>query len=319
MDARALREDARADDRSVGGNADARIALDRAADAVDLRFVDPRRAAQAVVQHGHRARQRRVAGPLAQPVHGDVNAVETRTHGGGGVGHGEVVVVVGVEIEMQRRITLHQVAAETFGVVGVEDAQRIGAHEPADGSVGQSVEHRVDVVGRTAHAVGPILKVEVHLHPAVDGRKYLGAHILQMPFGRAAQLPLAMFPRTFGQQVDHAASGGPEPVERHPAVDESQRFHTVGIALGGSPFGDGAHGLLFALRDPRRGDLDAAYVQFLQQQPGDGEFFTGVEGDARGLLAVAQRGVHDFNRGNIGAGYLRAASKASIRSAILRR
>ena len=186
MDARALREDARADDRSVGGNADARIALDRAADAVDLRFVDPRRAAQAVVQHGHRARQRRVAGPLAQPVHGDVNAVETRTHGGGGVGHGEVVVVVGVEIETQRRITLHQVAAETFGVVGVEDAQRIGAHEPADGSVGQSVEHRVDVVGRTAHAVGPILKVEVHLHPAVDGRKYLGAHILQMPFGRAA-------------------------------------------------------------------------------------------------------------------------------------
>ena len=241
-----------ADDRSVGGNADARIALDRAADAVDLRFVDPRRAAQAVVQHGHRARQRRVAGPLAQPVHGDVNAVETRTHGGGGVGHGEVVVVVGVEIEMQRRITLHQVAAETFGVVGVEDAQRIGAHEPADGSVGQSVEHRVDVVGRTAHAVGPILKVEVHLHPAVDGRKDLGAYILQMPFGRAAQHPRNVSAEQ--PQVDHAASGP----DQSTTPRKSMNPLPVSIALGGSPFGDSAHGPAVRPARPRRGDLDAA-------------------------------------------------------------
>jgi len=104
----------------------------------------------------------------------------------------------------------------------------------------------------------------------------------------AAQLFAAVFERPLCQQVHHATPGLAEPVERHAAVDESQRLDAVGITLRGSPFGDAAHGLLLALRNPRRGYLDAAHTQFFQQQPGDGEFFAGVERNPRRLLAAAR-------------------------------
>ena len=296
MDARTLREDALADNRTVGGNADAGVRFDRAADTVDLRLVDARRTAQPVVKHRHGARQRRIAGAFAQAVDGDMNPVETRTHGGGGVGHGQVVIVMGVEIEAQMRITRHQIAAETFGLIGIEHAQRVGAQEPLHGSVGQSVEHGIDVVGRMAHAVGPVLEVEVHPHVPVDSRQDFGADIRQMLFGRAAQLPFAMLAGAFGQQIHHAASGRAQPIERQPAVDEPEGLDALRIALGGGPLGNGTHGLLFALRDPRRGNLDAADTQFLQQEPGDGELLAGVERNTRRLLAVAQRRIHYFYR-----------------------
>ena len=77
VDAGALREDAFADDRAVGGNADAGVGLDHAADVVDLRLVDAGGAVQAVVQDGDRTRQRCVPGPLAQPVYRDVDPVES--------------------------------------------------------------------------------------------------------------------------------------------------------------------------------------------------------------------------------------------------
>ena len=115
--------------------------------------------------------------------------------------------------------------------------------------------------------------------------------------GVRRSLLAAVLERPFGQQVHNAASGVAEPVEGYAAVDESQRLDAVRIAFGGGPLGDAPHGLLLALRDPRRSDLDAADAQFLQQQPGDGELFAGVERNARRLLAVAQRGIHYFDRG----------------------
>ena len=225
-----------------------------------------------------------------------MNPVETRPHGGSGIGHGQVIVVMGVEIEAQMRVARHQIAAETLGVVGIEHAQRIGAQETLHGGVGQSVEHGIHVVGRVAHAVGPVFEVEVHAHVPIDSGENLGADIRQVLFGRASQLSLAMSAGAFGQQVHHTASGRAQPVERQPAVDEPEGLDTVGIPLGGGPLGDGTHGLLLALRNPRRGDLDAADAQFLQQEPGDGELLAGVERNARCLLAVAQRGVHYFDR-----------------------
>ena len=292
MDACTLRKDVLADDRAVARDTDARVGLDHAADVVDLRFVDAREAVQPVVQHGHRARQGCVSCAFAQPVYGYVNPVEPGFHRSCGVGHGQVVIVMGMEVEPKLRIACHHVAAKPFGGIGVEDTQRVGAHEALHGGVGQPVEYRVDVPGRILHTVRPVFEVDVHLHAPRDGPADRGADVAEVLLRGAAQLFAAVFERPLRQQVHHAAPGLAEPVERHAAVDESQRLDAVGITLRGSPFGDAAHGLLLALRNPRRGDLDAAYVQFLQQQPGDGEFFAGVERNPRRLLAVAQRGIH---------------------------
>ena len=309
MDAGTLRKDVFADDRAVARDTDARVGLDHAADVVDLRFVDAREAVQPVVQHGHRARQGCVSCAFAQPVYGYVNPVEPGFHRSCGVGHGQVVIVMGMEVEPKLRIACHHVAAKPFGDIGVEDAQRVGAHEALHGGVGKPVEYRVDVPGRILHTVRPVFEVDVHLHAPRDGSADRGADVAEVLLRGAAQLFAAVFERPLRQQVHHAAPGLAEPVERHAAVDESQRLDAVGITLRGSPFGDAAHGLLLALRNPRRGYLDAAHAQFFQQQPGDGEFFAGVERNPRRLLAVAQRGIHYLY-----AGIHRAAIYAPVRT-----
>lgn len=140
-------------------------------------------------------------------------------------------------------------------------------------------------------------RIDVYPHAPRNGLVDRSADVAEVLFGRAAELLAAVLERPFGQQVHNAASGVAEPVEGYAAVDESQRLDAVRIAFRSGPLGDAPHGLLLALRDPRRSDLDAADAQFLQQQPGDGELFAGVERNARRLLAVAQRGIHYFDRG----------------------
>ena len=188
VDAGALREDAFADDRAVGGNTDAGVGLDHAADVVDLRLVDAGGAVQAVVQDGDRTRQRCVPGPLAQPVYRDVDPVESGFHGRGGIGDGQIVVVVGVEVEAQAGIAPYQIAAEPFGGVGIEHAQRVGAHETLHGGVGQCVEHGVDVLRRMLHAVGPVFQIDVYPHAPRNGLVDRSADVAEMLFGRAAEL-----------------------------------------------------------------------------------------------------------------------------------
>ena len=153
-------------------------------------------------------------------------------------------------------------------------------------------------------------------HAPRDGPVDRGADVAEVLFGRAAELFAAVLERPFGQQVHNAASGVAEPVEGYAAVDEPQRLDAVRIAFGGGPLGDAPHGLLFALRDPRRSDLDAADAQFLQQQPGDGELLNetpDVCSPSRSVVSIISTG------GSIVAGYFRASSNRRIWSEMLHR
>lgn len=170
------------------------------------------------------------------------------------------------------------------------------------------------------HAVGPVFQIDVYPHAPRDGLVDRSADVAEVLFGRAAELLAAVLERPFGQQVHNAASGVAEPVEGYAAVDEPQRLDAVRIAFGGGPLGDAPHGLLLALRDPRRSDLDAADAQFLQQQPGDGELFAGVERNARTSARRRAAWYPLFRPGEASSrGYFRAASNRRIWSEMLHR
>ena len=94
----------------------------------------------------------------------------------------------------------------------------------------------------------------------------LGADIRQVLFGRASpalhrNVCGSLWPARFTTGIRPR-----RPVERSPRRCEPRGgLDTVGIPLGGGP--RVGHGLLLALRN-RRGDLDAADAQFLQQEAG---------------------------------------------------
>ena len=105
-----------------------------------------------------------------------------------GVGSGQVIVVVGMKIEIQFRIAGDHIQAEIIGLLLVQDPQGIGQHEPVDAFILQCIQHLVHVFGRVAHAVGPVLEIDVHSDAHLPGKGQHIFHIGNVFFGGFPEL-----------------------------------------------------------------------------------------------------------------------------------
>ena len=112
---------------------------------------------------------------------------------------------------------------------------------------------------------------------------------------RLPELMRAVILRAFAKQIHHVASGGGNPVERRFSVHKSQNFNPVDVSVFLCPLGYFLYRSEFPLRYACRRDLYPVDVQLFEEQTNDAHLLFGRERDARGLLAVAQCGVHDFD------------------------
>jgi hypothetical protein len=119
-------EDVVADNRLVGGDPYAGVALHDLADAVELALIHIGAELQLVVDQGDDAGDGCVPGPFSQSVDSDVNPLHSRLHRLEDVGHRQVVVVMRMEVEMEVGIPADHLLAEGAGLPGVEDAERVG-------------------------------------------------------------------------------------------------------------------------------------------------------------------------------------------------
>ena len=109
------------------------------------------------------------------------------------------------------------------------------------------------------------------------------------------QLLATMTQRTLTQQVHRTSACVYNPVNGGVAIDEAQHLYTLQSVYLAGVSADHLHSLLLAVADSCRCHFDAIYVQVAQQHAGNHQLLMGQETHAAGLLAIAQRGVHDLN------------------------
>ena len=260
-----LGEDVLTCDRLVGGDMDAGVGLDAFADAIDASFADGGAIVELVVDDGHGAAECGVTGAFAKAIDGDVHATDASADGHVGVRYGQTVVVVGVEIEMEFRIALGHATAKFKSRFWVEDAERVGQHEAADGQVTERVDEGEDVVRRIVYAVGPILEVEIDGDAGLIGLPNLFGDVGGVLFGSPAELLGEVAQGTLAEQVHRTATGVANPGERPSAIDKSEHFEAVEASGFVGPLSNAPDSLQLAIRDTRGGDLEAVYIQFFDE------------------------------------------------------
>ena len=250
---------------------------------------------QVVVEDADGTGHGQVTGPLPQPVHGRMQALDAGKYRLESVGRSEVVVVVGMEIEMDGRITLHHSPAVFPCPRRIQDTQGVGQHDPFNGRVLQGVYQEEDVIRRIGHPIGPVLEVDIDLQAFGDGETDIPQDVVAVLLRGLPELGGHMAERAFGQEVHHLSAGRTDPVHGKAAVHEAERLHSAELPARGGPGADLAEGLMLTAGHARRGHLDPVDLQFLQQQARNGQFLVRIERDAGGLLAVTEGGVQDFD------------------------
>ena len=151
-------------------------------------------------------------------------------------------------------------------------------------------------VGETvAHAVGPVLQIEIDLDSLLFGIEDFVRHFLEMLGRRLPQLNAAMVFGALGEQVDDLSAARLDPVDRLAAVDETEDFHRLEAAAVLGPLQDADDCVAFALRNAGRTDFETVHLQAVHEHFGQFEFLGRSEGDAGSLFPVAQRGIHHFH------------------------
>ena len=270
-----------------------------------------------VLQNHLYARQRGVSAALAEAVDRDVQTACAAENGSKRVAHGKVVVVVCVEIEVQVRVAFHHLAEELDGLQRVHYAQRVGQHEPLYIGIAQRVDHHIDVVRRVFHAVAPVFEIEIDADAALLGILQRPAYFPDVLLRSLVELMGAVLQRPFGQQIDDPAATLGNPVDRQMAVDEAQHLHPIEHVYLTGVTANHLHGVLLALRNPRRSHLDAVDIDVAQQHPRYLELLVRQKRDTACLLAVAQRAVHYLDErlyAVAGAVHLLSRSHCSILS-----
>ena len=135
-----------------------------------------------------------------------------------------------------------------------------------------------------------------------------------MLFGCLLQLVGAMLQRALRQQVHHLSATLSNPVYRLAAIHESQHLDTLQqtIFLGiGTYLGDS---LALAFRHTGRSNLNAVDVDVTEQLASHHQLLVRQERHTIGLLAIAQRSVHNLYEGHhaLICIYLLCCSHASI-------
>ncbi len=248
-----------------------------------------------IVQDADGAGNGQVAGPLPQPVHGRVQALDPGADRLKSVGGGEVVVVVRMEVEMDGRIALHHGPAIHRGPRRVQDAEGVREHDPPHGRILQSVHQEKHVLRRVRHPVGPVFQVHIDLQALGNGDADVPENVVQMLLRRFPELGGHVAERALREEVHHLSSGRTDPVHGQAAVHETERLHGAELPAGGSPGADLGESLLLAAGNPRRGHLDPIDLQFIQEQARNGQLLVRIERDAGGLLAVTEGGIQDFD------------------------
>ena len=109
-----------------------------------------------------------------------------------------------------------------------------------------------------------------------------------MLLGSLAELPLQMTERPLGEKVYDLSSAGRDPVDGLFPVHEAESLDPVDEASLRGPGADPRESVPLALRNTRRADLYPVDLQVLQQEPAYRELLGSVEGNACGLLSVAE-------------------------------
>src|SRR3954470_5314718 len=294
VDAGLVRERVSPDDRLVGLHRVAGKAGDQPARAGDLARVYARGEVEGRpprVQQHHDLLERRVARPLADPVHGALDLTRSGRNPREGVRHREPEVVVAVH----RKRDLVQVRNEL--VQAPEGGRVLVRHRVPDGV--RNVDGRRTLVERDLHHLGGVLEVGAR---GIHRRELHVVGVLLRVRDRRARLALHVLARRLELVLDVDVARRDEGVDARPLGIPDRVPGGVDVleARAGEPADaravDLARDRLHRLEVAWRGDREAGLDHVHPEPPelvGDLELLDLVQRDARRLLAVAQRGVED--------------------------
>ena len=231
----------------------------------------------------------RVARPLTDPVDGALDLACARGDGGQRVGDGEAEVVVAVGADDV--LTRHPLADRPNAIGPLDrhgEADRVGDVEGAGAVVDGSLEH---VAHEVEVGAGGVLRRKLDVFGVLTGPGHGRDRLVQHLRGAHAQLVLHVGGAGGDEDVDAPLLGR---LDGLPAA--------VDVLVGGAGQAaddrathrrsDGMHGVEVALAGDWEASLDVVDAQACQLV-GDLELLADVQGDARGLLAVAEGGVED--------------------------
>jgi hypothetical protein len=144
-----------------------------------------------------------------------------------------------------------------------------------DPGLGQACDQGIDIVWAIAIAVRPVFQIEVDAQ-ALRVRPIEGCpDVGDMRLGRLAKLTTTVSLAALGQQVQHLASGAPDPIHACPAIGEPQHLDPLNQAAFPGPVDDLGHGAGLARGHARRGDLDPIDPHLFEQDLGKVELLGG--------------------------------------------
>ncbi len=159
MHAGTLGEDIFPDNRFIRRNNHPGEALHDAAHLINLLLVDACHHSEVIVDHGHGARERGVAGALSKAVDGDVHSLHSCLQRTENVAGRQVVIIMGVEVEMQTRVAVGHALHVVERLRGRQDSQRVGQHEALHRQISDGIHELHEVIGRVLDAVAPVFEV----------------------------------------------------------------------------------------------------------------------------------------------------------------
>ena len=199
-----------------------------------------------------------------------------------------------MKVEVQVGIASDHLAHEGSGLLRIEDAERVGQHETLHTAVLQRIDKSKHIVDVVLHAVRPVLQIEVDMDAQFVGIVDAAADVRHMLLEGLLQLEAAMPFAALAEQVDILASAVGNPIQRGLSVNKAKHLHTIQHASLTRPPADVGDGLLLAIGHTCRGHLDAIHIQVHQQHARNHQLLVRHKAHAIGLLAVAERRVHDF-------------------------
>ena len=100
---------------------------------------------------------------------------------------------MGMKVKIIFWILVNDGFTEFISFVGIQYPKGIGQHDPFDGQILHSVNHKKHIVGRVTHTIGPVFKVNIHFKSHFLGQQDIFPDISAMFFGGFSQLAGNMF------------------------------------------------------------------------------------------------------------------------------
>ncbi len=108
-----------------------------------------------------------------------------------------------------------------------------------------------------------------------------------------SELGFAVFQGAFHEQVVHLSACVFNPIQADVTIDETQYLDFFEMTFLPGPVKNQFCTLVFAFGNPCGCNFNTVYIQILQEEFGNVEFFTCGKRYARGLFSIPQGGIHD--------------------------